>query len=599
MKRIYLIAVAICTMFSISSCSDFFNEDSNYVINADQDHLNNATDTIYSVVGILNKLQAIADRTILLGEARGDLMTVTDATSADLRDVANFNIGDDNQYNVPRDYYAVINNCNYFIAKVDTAMKNNRNENVFKKEYAAVKAIRAWTYLQLAINYGKVPFVTTPILTKEQAEQTYPVKDIQGICNYFLDEDGLQAMVDQEYPNYGDIKSLPSPLFFMPMRLVLGDLSLWGGRYLDAAKYYYGYIDHRNGTNSSYAINSDLGSFWDDDTWFYASGTTNLNVSNTPNAEVISIIPMDSIPSEGYYSQLINTFNTNGDNDYKASLVPSTSLKKLSAEQDYVHYDKSGKYIIAPKSMSEEMANGDLRLMTYYSSSDNAVDGNGNRYTSQRIGKYTSGKFIRVYRRSTVYMRLAEALNNAGYPRYAYHVLRTGVNKDIVADSIGHFMSEADSTMLVTEFPFPSARYVLYKANNLYSNANTFGIHSRGCGYYDWLGDTKMQRMPFNPAYAGTPIAEGWDAKDTPEQIAWQQKQVEKMLIDENALEFAFEGYRYYDLMRIALKNNDPSVLADRVASRSGVLDVALKARLQDTNNWFLKWNGQIGTDLK
>ena len=96
----------------LSSCSDFFDQDSTYIIDAEKDHLNNATDTIYSLTGILNKVQAIADRTILLGEARGDLMTVTDATSADLRAVANFNIGDDNMYNNPLDYYAIINNCN-------------------------------------------------------------------------------------------------------------------------------------------------------------------------------------------------------------------------------------------------------------------------------------------------------------------------------------------------------------------------------------------------------------------------------------------------------------------------------------------------------
>lgn len=580
-------------MLSFSSCSDFFNEDSNYVINADQDHLNNATDTIYSVVGILNKLQAIADRTILLGEARGDLVTVTDATTSDLRDVANFNIGDDNQYNVPSDYYAIINNCNYFIARVDTAMKNNRNENVFKKEYAAVKAIRAWTYLQLAINYGKVPFVTTPILTKEESERTYPTKDIQGICDYFLNEDGLQSMVDQEYPNYGDIKSLPSTLFFVPMRLILGDLSLWGGRYLDAAKYYYGYIDNRNGNNSSYPFSSSYGTFWTRDNWLSYSSSWNLSEVNTPQAEVITIIPMDSIPSEGYYSQLRNIFNTTDDNDNKVSLVPSSSLKKISGEQTYTYYDNANnKYLTAPKSMADEIMKGDLRLFTYWKKNENSVDANGNRYTSQTINKYRT-RNVRLYRRSTVYLRLAEALNGAGYPRYAYHILRTGVNRDIVADSIGSFMSQEDSTMLVTTFPFPSARYVLYKANNAYSNANTFGIHSRGCGYYDWLGDTNVDRMPFNPAYASE------DGKDTEEQIRWQQEQVEKMLIDEDALELAFEGYRYYDLMRIALKNNDPSILADRVASRTGIMDAALKARLEDTNNWYMKWNGQIGTFLK
>ena len=118
----------------IASCSDFFEQESNQIIYADKDHLNSATDTIYSVTGILNKLQALADRTVLLGEVRGDLTSITSVASSDLRDVALFQIGDNNQYNVPRDYYAVINNCNYFIEHVDTALKNNRNEYIFMKE---------------------------------------------------------------------------------------------------------------------------------------------------------------------------------------------------------------------------------------------------------------------------------------------------------------------------------------------------------------------------------------------------------------------------------------------------------------------------------
>jgi predicted ABC-class ATPase len=174
MKRLKIFLTAICVICGFVSCSDFFDQDSEHVIFADDGHLNNATDTIYSVTGILNKLQALADRTILLGELRGDLTDVTANASSDLRDVANFNIGDNNIYNAPRDYYAVINNCNYFIAHADTALKNNRNEYIFMKEYAAVKAIRAWTYLQLVLNYGSVPFVTEPILTKQDSEAQYP-----------------------------------------------------------------------------------------------------------------------------------------------------------------------------------------------------------------------------------------------------------------------------------------------------------------------------------------------------------------------------------------------------------------------------------------
>ena len=72
------------------SCSDFFDQESDHVVYAEKDHLTNWPDTVYSVMGILNKLQAVADRTILLGEVRGDLVELTDNASADLRELAPF-----------------------------------------------------------------------------------------------------------------------------------------------------------------------------------------------------------------------------------------------------------------------------------------------------------------------------------------------------------------------------------------------------------------------------------------------------------------------------------------------------------------------------
>ena len=207
--KIYKYILGISVICGMASCSDFFDQQSEHVVFAEKDHLNNATDSIYSVIGILNKLQAIGDRTILLGEVRGDLVDITNSANSDLRDMATFNIGDENRYNQPRDYYAVINNCNYFIAKVDTSLKNNRNEYIFMKEYTAVKAIRAWTYLQLVLNYGKVPFVTEPILTKLDAEKDYPRYDLQAVCEYFIND--LAPLTDRwanEYPGYGTIRDL-------------------------------------------------------------------------------------------------------------------------------------------------------------------------------------------------------------------------------------------------------------------------------------------------------------------------------------------------------------------------------------------------------
>lgn len=132
-----VVAAAVSSV-SLTGCQDFFEQESDHIIFADGDHLNNPTDTVYSMMGILQKMQAIADRSVLLGEVRGDLVDVNEYTSADLRNIALFELDDSaNVYNQPRDYYAVINNCNYYIARADTALKNNRNEKVFMREYAA------------------------------------------------------------------------------------------------------------------------------------------------------------------------------------------------------------------------------------------------------------------------------------------------------------------------------------------------------------------------------------------------------------------------------------------------------------------------------
>lgn len=50
------------------------------------------------------------------------------------------------------------------------------------REYAAIKAFRAWAYLQLARTYGKVPFFTEPLTTISQINSSnYPTLDINGI----------------------------------------------------------------------------------------------------------------------------------------------------------------------------------------------------------------------------------------------------------------------------------------------------------------------------------------------------------------------------------------------------------------------------------
>ena len=103
-KILYIILMVLCGGLGqvLVSCGDLLDQKSDRVIYSDKEHLNNASDTLYSVIGIMNKIQALADRTVLLGELRGDLVDVRSNTAADLREISNFNVSTNNQYNSPR-----------------------------------------------------------------------------------------------------------------------------------------------------------------------------------------------------------------------------------------------------------------------------------------------------------------------------------------------------------------------------------------------------------------------------------------------------------------------------------------------------------------
>ena len=620
MTKIYKFIFAVLAIGGFASCSDFFDQESEHVIFTETDHLNSATDSIYSVIGILNKLQAIGDRTVLLGEVRGDLVDLTKEANSDLRDMALFNIGDDNRYNNPTDYYAIINNCNYFIANADTALKNNRNDYIFMKEYAAVKAIRAWTYLQLVLNYGSVPFVTEPILSKLEAEQNYPKYDLQAVCEYFIND--LMPLTDRwadEYPNYGNIRSLrdgASRLLFFPMNVVLGDLNLWlasitGNKstYREAAMRYYKYISQRNGDNSAYPTGMNYYMwYWGSTAWNSFTSASSGDWSDEEygqNTELITIIAGDSIRAEGNYSELRNLFYSREDNDYRVSIIPSQGMFELSESQANCCLASNGiSFSYAPADLTDHKA-GDLRLYRSYSWGQATNRLTGERFDVSYVEKQ-SFQNIHIYRRTQLYLRLAEALNGAGIPRAAFSILSTGLNNEIYETSVYPYCSESDSTW-ISQLDFPETRYGIVTAQYITSSSggtgvyNTMGIHSRGSG---WTPYNEFYRLPEAEPIPvvdeeGNPI-EGLFVieKDSPDLVEKQQAFVDSLLLNENGLEMAFEGPRFYDIMRFAMRQSNPEkFLAEKVAARRGKnnIDEALKSRLMDKRNWYLSWKGQIG----
>lgn len=735
-----------------TSCEDMMDKGNEYVIYADDHKLSDPADTITSLAGIINQLQNIAVRTNLLGEVRADLVTVGSNASTDLQDLAAGNISEDNVYNAPRDYYAVINNCNFFLANVDSLAGNaSRDEKYFETEIAQVHSIRAWTYLQLVINYGRVPLITEPVTTKLQAEARYPMLDIDGICDYFIKD--LKPYYGKAYPDPGTfgMESVDPQMCFYPTQVVTGDLYLWraaiagktaGRAYAkEAAKSYYDYIVW-NLSGKKNLLTTDRRLLWTTDALTYDRytrpggsleylyvGDKAREAWGRTNVECVTIIPMDSASADGHYNELRNMYNTMqvGETWKESCIHPSSIIREMSRNQDYVDYDsyRDAKTVLIDKFTEEEINEGlygDLRFWYNYSQEDMKLNNEEFNYQTIRKQNYQN---IGIYRGAQIYLRLAEALNYAGYPRFARQILVMGLDNNVIQYEIQPFYTTAADTAFISYFDFSTNDFKTYVSRyvNLtdslgvitgvsrqtQSSGNTIGIHSRGAGLtyinenYAPLLIPDSTNYPFT--LAGTvghkPVVSDysyptkptikvidkpstWDAypgvkvdRDTyiamnsdkswynsntsyrnynnrdsvalyteyitntlPDYEAkmieynhktdsvnavyqadmdaynsrianfnsaydsWykeaygaasliekEQDMIDQLILEEQALELAFEGNRFYDLMRRAYWHNDNTILSNAVSKR----DATAGARMANPKNWFLRWKDMIG----
>ena len=560
--------LVLLLLLSFMSCGKMLETDSEMVEFASDNTLDTPEDTLYSVMGIIRGMQVVADRTILLGEIRADLMQVNESATTDIKALANVPMTDEaNIYNRISDYYAIINNCNYYLANVDPNAQR-LSKLIFKREYIAVKVYRAWTYLQLAKIYGKVPLVLNPLLTLEEAQQAMNTNytDIQGICDYFINDlsqyVGAKDDEEMEFPQYGIVNYFESKKLFIPLRVILGEMCLWAGRYTDAARYLHDYL-----TKTSRPITVSSGRMtWNAEGMDFSKGEPRNvgltdNIANSGSDENITLIPMEDTEFYGVKSLLSNVYESTISNNYYAQVTPSAAMKKISRDQDFVGiFSATMKDTIrVPKDhLRSSLMAGDLRLYGTYSTRtvnrDETSDYSKELQTIDKLLSY----IVPLYRKQYVYLLYAEALNRAGFPHSAFAVLKYGLR------------NEENLKRIPASELIPAAELINFP-NDAFTENNTIGIHSRGCG------DAKCDTL--------------YRIEQTLTATTDTIQMVEDLIVNEMALEHAFEGLRYYTLMRIAMRRNDNSFLAEPISRREGEKNMERYEKLMNRDNWYLPIN--------
>lgn len=452
-----------------TSCEDMLTAD-NHLVTTDLA----PQDTLYQMMGIVKRMQSLADRTILLGEIRADLVDVDQArASADLKALSDNNITTTNKYNSPAEYYGVINSCNIYLTYVDSLYKVY-GEYYYQKEIIAAKCFRAWCYLELAKIYGAVPFITEPVLSAEAAEQIVASgnkKSMLEILDFAIQDLAPYAYLPENSnlrPSYGaTFSGVSARSIFLPVRALLGELYLWRGSvkgkgagqsdFIDAVRMYHDYlcypgeeksVDYNSiewtSTNWQSPIRSGMGSDYSRDNF----GLSSQNA-------YAAVLPLDTAAYYGTTSDLRAIFNSNYSNNYYPSVVPSTRMGDISKAQKnlFISWKKlstsSGAQAAelvrsyAPENVAtlgDERLIGDLRFADVYRTESNVGESryNANRNSvKQYITKWLEGSssisddkrqtYIIYYRTNTLYLHMAEALNLAGFPETAFVVLSRGL----------------------------------------------------------------------------------------------------------------------------------------------------------------------------
>jgi len=546
----------------------------------------NVYDADAAVTAIYGKLLSLADKIVILNELQGDLMDVTPNSDPYLRQLNLHQATADNPYINPRPFYELIVDCNDVLYNLNQMLAGKRiSQADYDIRYSTVGGIRSWLYLELGMLYGNIPYVTSPMASIDEVNNpnNYPRLSFDQLLDsliQFTESLPYKDLMPSDISLNTSVNGYSTSKFFIPIRCLLGDLYLWKGEYTQAATEYHIVMNYADVLYP--AMNSEQ---WYET--YKVAWTANINGANWVN--------IFSQP----YGERYSNYEIIWDLPFDQNFSPTNPFIKL--------FDNiAGSYLLKPSALA--IQNWDNQTRTDHTPGDfrglNAswkwsagmpIINKFTAYFNPLQPFATNGKWI-LYRAAMLHLRYAEAANRDHHQKLAYALLNVGIGTeyDPAYDTTGVGGGQSrDVTNIQQSFGPPydfDARFGNYP---FYRGAwhRNVGIRGRVSLPPDYIDSTKYYDM--SSSGIDKPIIDETGLTLT----------LENNIVDEDALELAFEGNRWPDLLRIALRREKEqagsgaaflqSHIAAKFQAAGDAADAAMvSARLADPQNWYLpfKW---------
>jgi len=609
-RSISIIIIIIVSLTIFSSCDDLLNPEQELEIT--EKKLYDDWYEYRSVeMGLYGLQSELVEQLVILGELRGDLMQITENADADMIEVYNFNISKENKYASPAKFFKLISACNNFIY----ILSNNHPEILdpntpvtnFDKLYGEAICMRAWAYFNAVRIYGKIPFIHESLTTDKEIE------DYINSSGTYIDSVHIVYGLDG-YTNdtiYNQPISLEKQFF--DEKLVIDYFT----NELETKVKAVG-VDH--------SINNNDNS-WEVSIWNVHAMHTLLGIMYLTDGDLAKAAyyfeKIVYLPSENYRYQLDNSFalgrwkniyNNIDPNEHIFTIWFNKSYFQQNRLQEFFDPRPPHKYMLKPTKKA---------ILLWESMFDNyrmSID-DDRPWLTKTIIKGTPGDFYRGYGVSYAYASEGQIIDTSIVNKMLFLkseedyrtanitlgnvdtvVWKYSFNKDVFDQDANYILYRAAGvhlwlaeTYVYWKFeqggvvkPFTSNAVSIVNDGSNYTIAASrpqLGIRGR-VGFGDKndgikVGNINYIHHPYTNEVTGYIDLTG--------KFLDVQYYLEELILDERARELAFEGERFYDLMRIAKKRNDPAFLASRVAQKfPHERRQEIYNYLLDKQNWYI-----------